>query len=335
MPMDRRRVTLKDIAIRTGYSVNTVSRALRDTHELSEATKEEIRRVANEMGYVLNRSANALRSGLSHTLALIVADITNPLFAIIAKEIEGAAEAEGYTVIMMNTEEDEGREERAIRAAIEKNADGVLLFQTQLNRHATDKLTAFGIPCVLIHRTFEDQKLDAVCVDERMGGYLAGKRLVAGGRRHIVMLNAPTHISSSRMRQEGFEQAMREAGPGVRFSVTFLKSALGGCREVIPALFGGEDDPDGLFCFSDMLAFEAISCLSERGYAVPKDVSVIGFDNIQSKLCIPFPLTTISVHKSELARRAITLILRRVRGDYGDFPLVTTQPVSLMERGSV
>lgn len=331
----RRRVTLKDIALETGFAINTVSKALRDAPDLAEATKKQIKRVADGMGYIVNSSANSLRSGLTRTLALVVADITNPLFAIIAKEIETAAQNNQYTVIMMNTEENEAREERAVRAAIEKNVDGVLLFQTQLNRRAVSRLDDVGIPCVLIHRIFEDQKMDAVCIDEFRGGYLAGKRLLDRGRTHIVMLNAPMYISSSQQRQAGFEHAMAEAGMADNCRIAHLDSALGGCQEILTALFQSPSKPDGLFCFSDMLAFESINCLHEMGLRVPEDVSVIGFDNIQSKLCIPFPLTTISVFKSELARAAVALILRRIQGDYADFPERTVLPVELTERGSV
>lgn len=335
MRTNKKRVTQKDIAQKTGYATITVSKALRDAPDLAEETKREIQRVADSMGYVINSSAISLKSGFSHTIALIVADITNPLFAITAKAIEAAAQSMQYTVIMMNTEENEANEQRAIRTSIEKNVDGVLLFQTQITHEAADKLEAAGIPFVLLHRTFDDQAWDAVCIDEGNGGYLAGKRLLERGCQRLVMLNVPYYISSARERQLGFEKAMAEARGGVTYTVKYLDSALGGCQHLLTALFSSADVPQGLFCFSDMLAFEAICVLHDLGLQVPRDVSVIGFDNIQSKLKIPFRLTTISMDIAELASSAVALLLRRVLGDYADFPKRLTMPVQLVDRASV
>lgn len=335
MRTNKKRVTQKDIAQETGYATITVSKALRDAPDLAEETKRHIQRVADSMGYVINSSAISLKSGFSHTIALIVADITNPLFAIIAKAIEVVAQRMQYTVIVVNTEENEENERRAVRTAIEKNVDGVLLFQTQQSHDAADRLEAAGIPFVLLHRTFDDQAWDAVCIDEAGGGTLAGKRLLDRGCRRLVMLNAPYYISSARERQLGFEKAMAEAGGSVTYTVKYLDSALGGCRELLTPLFTSAEAPQGLFCFSDMLAFEAICVLHDLGLQVPKDVAVIGFDNIQAKLKIPFRLTTISMDIADLAESAVTLLLRRVQGDDADFPQRITLPVQLVDRASV
>ena len=105
------RITLRDIANATGYSVNTVSKALRDMPDLSEQTKNTIRETAQRMGYVMNDMASALRSGYSNVLALIVSDISNPFFGILCKEVEQQAAKYNYTVIVFNTEEDADRED--------------------------------------------------------------------------------------------------------------------------------------------------------------------------------------------------------------------------------
>ena len=161
-----KRVTLKDIAGQTGYAVNTVSKALRDAPDLAADTKMRIRAAADEMGYIVNNAANSLRSGKTRTIALIVADITNPLFAIFAKEVEAVARVANYTVFMMNTDEHPLREDEAVRAAIEKNADGVLLFQTQRSGGALTRLKSAGIPYVLLCRAEDDPQADAVMIDE-------------------------------------------------------------------------------------------------------------------------------------------------------------------------
>lgn len=332
---DGSRVTLKDIAQKTGYAINTVSKAIRDAPDLAEETKRAIRKIADEMGYITNESANSLRCGLTMTLALIVADITNPLFAIIEKEIEEKARQNGYMVLVINTDENSENELNAVRAAIGKNVDGVMLFQTQINNLSTNLLEKAGIPYVLLYRIQDNQMCDAILIDEEKGGYLAGRRLIEAGRKHIVMITVPSYVSSSALRKNGFVRAMNEANMDDNYRVIYLDSAMESCGEAVRKLFSGNDVPDGIFCFSDIMAFDAACTLMNMGVDIPKDVSLVGFDNIQSKLPVPFPLTTVAIHKSELAKDAVTLLLRRIANDYENYPARKVIPVQLIERGSV
>lgn len=336
MAQPRRRVTLKDIAQKTGYAVNTISKALRDAPDLAADTKQSIRRIADEMGYIANSSANSLRSGQSHTLALVVADITNPLFAITAKEIETAAREMDYTLLVMNTDEDPDNEIKAVRSAIARGVDGVMLFQTEKTRESAELLERAGVPCVLMYRASDDQQADAVMIDDVQGGYLAGRRLVERGCKKMVMLTAPSYISSSRLRQEGFMRAMNEAGvSAAACGVVHLDTVLGSCESVVRTLFSGETKPDGIFCFSDIMAFETACVLQDMGLTIGKDVALIGFDHIQSRLALPFGLSTIAVHKTAMAQEVMKLLLRRISGDHEDYPCRMVMPVHFIDRGSV
>ena len=121
------RITLREVAQETGFSVNTISKALRDAPDLSAQTKRLIQDAAKRLGYVANNMASALRSGHSNVLALIISDISNPFFGILCKEIEQQAARHGLTVIVFNTEEDPEKEDRAIRTALSQSVDGFLL----------------------------------------------------------------------------------------------------------------------------------------------------------------------------------------------------------------
>ena len=134
------RVTLKDIARKTGFAVITVSKALHNHSDLSKKTCAYIQQVAREMGYIRNASASSLRSGVTNTLALIIGDITNPLFSIVAKQLESHARKHGYAVVIMNTDEMEDREMRAIDASIAMNVDGILLFPCQKSDASVRKI---------------------------------------------------------------------------------------------------------------------------------------------------------------------------------------------------
>lgn len=332
----RHRVTLRDIAQKTGYTVNTVSKALRDAPDLADTTRQLIRETAEQMGYVVNNMAGALRSGFTHTLALIVPDISNPFFAIMAKELDLTAREHGYTVIILNTEEDAQREVDNLRLTMSRNVDGVLIFPAQ---HSTDGLTLLrnaGVPFVLLGRDFDDYEADSVCFDDRRGGLLATRHLLDCHCRRILMLNGPLRISSARNRLAGYQDAMREYGMDGETPLTLtIPTTLGGIAPLLSRAIR-EDGLvfDSVFAFCDLIAYECVSTLQALGMRVPEDVAVVGFDDIQSDISVPFPLTTIVNDKRQLARDAFSLLQRRISGEWEDYPHKIMLPVQLMARGS-
>lgn len=325
-----RRVTLRHVAQETGYSVNTVSKALRDAPDLSEQTKEHIRATARRMGYVVNDMASALRSGFSSVLALIISDISNPFFGILCKEIEQQAARYNYTVIVFNTEEDAQREERAIRTALSKNVDGVLLTPSQHSAEGIALLQEMGKPCVLIGRYSQELQTDAVLFDDEQGGYLAGKHLTDRGYRNILMLNAAGN-TSAQDRERGFTQAMAQS-PDTKNRIISLKSPLGGCSDILRQAY--EREPfDAIFAFSDLLAMESVCALDQMGIPFGQ-IGVVGFDDIQSRLAIPMPLTSVGVDTAHFGKTLTDLLMGRISGDTEDFPRRIVLPVTLSTRKS-
>ena len=290
MPIDDRRVTLKDIAEKTGFTVNTVSQALRGSPKLREETKAAIRAAAKELGYVHNALAGSLRSGSSRTIAIIVGDTSNLRFSIQLHAFELAFRTLGYQVIVMNTDETAQYELDAVKNAVRSSVDGVLLCPCQKSRAAIDLLESCRTPYVLFGRCYDD--LPAVIWDDERGGYLAGQQLAQAGCRHILMLNVPDSISSARERESGFRRALSEA----ELTPHLLRTAPGGA-DLEPALGRYLDRygcPDGIFAFSDLLALDAACCLQGRGIRIPQDVRLIGFDDILSHIRLPFPLSSVS-----------------------------------------
>ena len=168
MPIDDRRVTLKDIAEKTGFTVNTVSQALRGSPKLREETKAAIRAAAKELGYVHNALAGSLRSGSSRTIAIIVGDTSNLRFSIQLHAFELAFRTLGYQVIVMNTDETAQYELDAVKNAVRSSVDGVLLCPCQKSRAAIDLLESCRTPYVLFGRCYDD--LPAVIWDDERGG---------------------------------------------------------------------------------------------------------------------------------------------------------------------
>ncbi len=325
-----KRITLREIAAETGFSVNTVSKALRDTPDLSKPTKQLIQETANRMGYVANDAASSLRSGISNVLALIISDISNPFYGILCKEIELQAAKHHVTVIVFNTEEDPDREERAIRTALSKNVDGVLLAPSQHRTDGLRLLQEHGKPFVLIGRYFDDFPVDAVLYDDEQGGYLAGTHLIECGCRNLVMVNPP-RTSSARNRAKGFIRAIEEAG-SVKSRFLTIDSPIGGMAEALKQAYT-EDPFDGLFTFSDLLALEAACVLQDLGIQ-PGTVKQVGFDDIQSRLAFPLPLTTISAGKAAFGEALVSLLMKRISGDRNDYPKQIVLPSTLVIRSS-
>ena len=318
---EKRRIKLTDIAAKTGYTVGTISKALQNKEGISQETREAIMKAAKEIGYIANAQAGGLRSGSSKTIAIIVSDIANPLFSIEIKICVEELEKHGYRAIVMGTEERPEREEQAVISALSKNVDGVLLCPTQKDTRSIELLRKNGMPFVLMGRRFEDTQDDYVVCDDERGGYLAGKHLAQLGHRRVLVISADPHISSSRERLSGFCRAMEEEGIPVdpRLIIHSDASAHDSGR-MIDELLAGDPDFTAIFTFSDYIAWEVIYALNRHGIQVPRDVSVMGFDDIQSHIRFPPPLTTVHFPKRLVSGNSVELLLKRiVRG--GDTPV--------------
>ncbi len=329
------KVTLRDIAARTGYSVNTVSHALSGKTDISEATREEITRVAAEMGYIRNSAASGLRSGRSRTIALILPDAANPHFIIVFRGIEAFFRQRGYTVFVLNTDEDPHIEAAAIRAALAQNADGILLCPAIGGEQNIAYLSRTGVPFCLIGRRAPGDKADFVVCDDEEGGYLAAAHLLAQGHRHIAFLNGDSRISTAGQRLAGCRRAMAEKSLFLPDDhVLQLSVKAGQNRTRMRTFFKSTPNITALVAFSDLLAFEAVCVLEEMGLHVPSDLSIVGFDNICSDFPLSPPLSSISVSKKAMATASAEILWERIEGRV---PLEHTVvlPTKLIQRKTV
>lgn len=315
----KRAVTLKDIALETGYSVNTVSRALRGKDDIAEETIKKIKEVAREKGYVNNTIASALRLGYTNTLAVILGDISNPHFAIMTKEIENYARGKGYLAFLFNTNEDKEMEREAIRTAIHKNVDGIIICPTQVDGENIRLLKDSGIPFVEIGRHSGETETGYVVCDDVKGGYLAAKYLLENGHRRILFLNGPSYISSARERYEGYCRALGEYGEiPAKELVREVSLTDDNVDRLLEEVFANHLDFTAVFAFSDSIAWKAWTWLDEHGYQVPEEYSIIGFDHIQSRMAIPIPLATISSYKTQMSITAVDCLLRMLKREDGN-----------------
>ncbi|WP_141504813.1 LacI family DNA-binding transcriptional regulator [Paenibacillus luteus] len=308
-----RAVTLKDIAEQTGFTVNTVSRALKNKEDISATTIELIQLKAQELGYIGNALASSLRSGMTKTIAVIVADVSNPHFSIAVKEIETAARKQQYTTFILNSYEDQEVEKNAIFSALSKNVDGIIICPAQGSDNNMEILQRLGIPFVLLGRHLENDTMDYVVSNDEEGGYLATQHLVELGHKDILFLNAHHSISSARERLIGYKRALEESGIPVNAELIREVSTIsGGSRDELNEVIKSKLPFTAIFAFNDMMAWESVFILNKYKFKVPENISVVGFDNIQSRMYIPFPLTSISNSKGKTSRKAFEILMKRM-----------------------
>ena len=323
------KVRLKDIAEATGYSVNTVSHALRDAPDISEATKELIRKVAEEMDYIPDLHASGIKSGKSRIISIILPDIINPHFTIVFREIEQFFRRVGITPFFMNTNENVEDELNAVRLSIAQNVDGVILCPTQANTECVRLLERSRIPFVLIGRRFDESvKTNYVVCDGREGAYLATRHLLSLGHRSVAYVKVNDRISSDRERFAGYRRAMEEQGPESSLTLD-LSLKVGKNGEAIRAFLEEHPECTAILSFNDILAYEIICQIEAMGRSVPEDLSVMGFDNISSDYSLPVALSSVSVSKKNMANIASELLYELICTDKGQSGLRAPRQVVL------
>lgn len=328
----KQRVTLKQIAEATGYAVITVSKALRDERDISQETKRIIREKAREMGYVQNAAATALRSGRSMMIAASIIDIMNPYWSIFCKTIERQAFQKGYLAIFLNADAQSESERRVIDMVIQRGVDGVLLDPSMEYQENVKMLEEMGIPCVLVGWPDCDYNMDAVWYDNVQSGYLAGRRLIDRGCKKILCMSIPSPFPVSMNREQGLRMALEEAGfPSENLVSRRLSTEQGAPVPLMREIFDRHPDIDGIFAFNDYSALQLLSSLRAIGRRVPEDVALVSMDDIQESIETGIRLTTIHASPRRIAETSLNLLMRRLEGDYSDFPRKIIMDVHLTE----
>lgn len=327
-------VTLKDIAQATGFSANTVSRALADKPDISEETKKVIREKATEMGYIANALASFLRSGVSRNIAIIVGDISNPHFSVMVKEMQTLLQRKGYNSIIFNTDEKAAMERQAITTSLSQNVDGIILCPAPGGEENIRFLQMHDKPFVMIGRHFNGQDASYVVCDDVNGGYEATRYLLERGHRNILFLNGPGGISSSAERLKGYRKALEEAGIGFRSELVHTVPVTSGKgAEKMREILSGREDYTAVLVFSDILAWQTVCVLEELGRRVPQQCSVVGFDNI--KYPYPMHLTSVSSSKTTMAKRSVEILLKKLEGRKGVQEECVVLNTEVVEGGTV
>ena len=320
--MNRKQVTIEDVARAAGVSRQTVSRAINDLGEISPRTRARVLRIAEEMGYRPSSIARGLATRRTRTLGLVIPDVANPFFSDVARGAEHVAHAEGYNVFLCNTDEDPQREAAVLETLEEKRVDGLMLCSSRLEDRELRAVVARHPAVVLVNRRLEPAgeqgSVGVVVLDDVDGGRAATQHLLDSGRRAVGFLAGPTASYSGLWRAEGYRAALAAAGLANRPAWTVPGSAdVAGGHRAAGRLLDAHPKLDALFCYNDLVAVGALRACADRGRRVPEDVAIVGFDDIMLAALVTPPLTTCRVPRYELGAQAMRLLLDQISSREG------------------
>jgi LacI family transcriptional regulator len=316
--------TIHDLAADLKISATTVWRALHNQNRVSTKTRARVLDRAKTIRYVPSLVAQNLSHGRTRTLGIIVPMIGHPVFSSLIERIEAVAFERGYNVILCDARLDVAREIEYARRLLQRRVEGVIVIpyskrSRQSDRHLIE-LQERNIPVVLLEHELPSNRFTGVVADNFAAAHQVTRHLIGLGHRRIAYAFHPSHPGDfvGQERLEGFKQAMAEAGLGEHATLLLdacdfdERQVLVYHREVVAACFSRNDRPTALFAGMDLLAIRAMQTLRELGLAIPRDVSVAGFDNVEFAPFTQPPLTTVQQPTEEMGRRAAEILFDRI-----------------------
>ena len=305
--------TIREVAETAGVSYATVSHVINNTRLVSPETRERVLAAMDALNYRPNALARSLRQGKTNTIGLVLPDSANPFFAEISRGIEDEAFKKGYSVFLCNTELDIKRELFYVDVLSKKQVDGIIFVAAGDQADSLDYLLQRNMPVVMIDRNVPNVEGDAVLTDHQLGGYLATRHLLDLGHTRIACIAGPSSITPSAERIIGYRNALEEAGLPFEEKLVIRGDyhAQSG-MDITRSLLRMNPRPTAVFALNDLMAIGALRAVAEAGYSVPKDLAVIGYDDLEIARFTNPPLTTIAQPKKEIGAQAVNLLVDRM-----------------------
>lgn len=335
--------TLQDVARRAGVSPITVSRVVNNSGYVAKPMRERVEAAVADLGYAPNSMARSLRLQRTNTLALIVSDITNPFFTTMARGVEDAANAQGFMVVLCNTDEHEDKEQGYLRLLVQKRADGILLVPAGDAAKSLQIIRPQEVPTVILDRRVTQKGVDVVRCDSEAGAYELGQLLVSLGHQSFAVIAGREGLTTSDDRIIGFQRALQEAGitdgaqvyRGSIASVYYGKLTQESGNSLTRQAMAAERRPTAIFAVNNFPAIGAQRALQELGLRVPEDVALVAFDDLPP-VFVPNPFLTVAAQPAyEMGQKAVELLLTRLKTKTGlPFQEILMQSEVIVRRSS-
>jgi LacI family transcriptional regulator, galactose operon repressor len=328
-----KRVTINDVAAEAGVSRATVSLVLRENPRVAESTRQKVRDVMADLGYVYDRRAADMRTRRGMTIGLVLTDVRNPYFAELSMAFEVTLNDHGYVVLQGYTQDERARQDRVLDVMLEHRVDGIILLPAK-DTSAEDLRRRAGLtatPHVLVARRVGDYEADYVGADNVRAGALLGEHFGSEGYEDVAFLGGPIGSTSRAERLRGVRLGLKRHGVRLERnrSIGTANDRQGGVTGVEQLLAQGPP-PDAIACYSDVIAFGVESGLRAAGIVPGADVAVGSFDDIPEAALQHPPLTSVATHPERVGAEAARLLLERI-----DAPDVAPRRVLLSPRLSV
>ena len=306
------KVTALDVAERAGVSRSAVSRVFTPGASVSERTAKKVRTAAEALGYRPNVLARSLITGRSRIIGLVVAYLENQFYPEAIERLSRNLQKQGYHVLVFMASNSGEEADEVMEELLDYQVDGIIAASVGMSNDLTRRCEAAGIPIVLFNRAQDDDRLSAVTSDNYHGGRKLAEFLVAGGHRRIAHIAGWDGASTQRDREAGFVAGLAAAGQRlVARGVSDFK--FDQAKDVARAMFAHAAPPDAVFCANDHMAFAVMDVLRfELGLSVPRDVSVVGYDDVALAAWPSYDLTTVRQPAGQMAQAAVDILLDRL-----------------------
>lgn len=323
--------TMRDVALRAGVGVGTVSRVVNGGASVRPQTAARVQAAIDALGFRRNDIARALRPGMnSRMIALLLGDLTNPFYGAIAKTAVDVARAADYAVVVTMVDEDPLAEQRVVHDLLGRRMAGLIIVPDQGDHAFLQGTLDNGTPIVFVDRPATGIDADVVLLDNDRGGYLATTHLLEHRHRRIAALVAPSYYTTGQ-RIRGYRRALRNAGVEIDPSliVTLPEGSPEAAHAATLELLARRDAPTAVFATTNFLCEGALRAVG----SVRRSVAVVGFDDFRLADLLPLPATVVAGDVEEMGRRAAVRLLERIHGDASP-PHRDVLPVGLHVRGS-
>ncbi len=315
------KITLKDIARELEVSISTVSKALKNSEEISRDTKEKVQAFAKLYNYKPNNIAISLKNKRTKNIGVVIPDIVHHFFTTVIRGIEKYANARGYNVIVCLSEESFDKEVINMEMLANGSIDGFIMSLSSETQQKGDynhliEVTQQGIPVVLFDRITQAVECDKVIIDDELGAYMATKKFLEQGRRKIGLITTDDYLSVSKARTTGYQKAMAESSLKANESWILRLPSMEMDEEAIGE-FLDKIKPDAVLCVNEIFAVYSMRLAQQKGWKIPDDVSFIGFtDGVLSKYANP-SLTVVAQHGELMGEVSAKMLIDKVENEEG------------------
>jgi LacI family transcriptional regulator len=330
----RKAATIRQVAQAAGVSIATVSRVLSGKGGVSAALAEKVRQAATDYNFKPNRVARGLRRQHRQVIGVLVTDIQNPFFTSVLQSIEHILEANGYVLLLCNSDEQPRREEVHLSTLQAEGVAGVIIAPTRDEAKRYQSMEAGGIPIVLIDREVQDLRADCVMINNHDASVRAVNHLIGLGHRKIGLIAGPSHATTATIRKRGYLQALQDAHIGQinEYIQTADYKQCGG-YEAMGRLLKLPDPPTAVIVMNNMMTLGALQMIQKHKLSIPGSIALLGFDDMPWAACLQPPLTVISQPTYALGEAAAQLLIDRIHNPIRPFRKIMLE-ASLIVRAS-